>query len=70
MSTDDRTVSDTTLSSELAAVAVATGMTGDELAEIGDQRVPARVQLPACARVSARGCGAGLAPLGGDGRAP
>ena len=34
VSTDDRTVSDTTLSGELAAVAVATGMTGDELAEI------------------------------------
>ena len=34
ISTDDRTVSDTTLSGELAAVAVATGMTGDELAEI------------------------------------
>jgi adenosine deaminase len=34
VSTDDRTVSGTTLSDELAAVAVATGMTKDELAEI------------------------------------
>ena len=34
VSTDDRTVSGTTLSGELAAVAVATGMTPDELAEI------------------------------------
>jgi adenosine deaminase len=34
ISTDDRTVSDTTLSAELAAVALATGMTPDELAEI------------------------------------
>jgi adenosine deaminase len=34
LSTDDRTVSQTTLSQELAAVALATGMTADELAEI------------------------------------
>jgi adenosine deaminase len=34
VSTDDRTVSQTDLSSELAAVALATGMTSDELAEI------------------------------------
>jgi adenosine deaminase len=34
VSTDDRTVSDTTLSAELARVALATGMTADELAEI------------------------------------
>lgn len=34
VSTDDRTVSQTDLSSELAAVALATGMTPDELAEI------------------------------------
>jgi adenosine deaminase len=34
LSTDDRTVSDTTLSSEMARVALATGMTADELAEI------------------------------------
>jgi adenosine deaminase len=34
ISTDDRTVSQTDLSSELAAVALATGMTADELAEI------------------------------------
>jgi adenosine deaminase len=34
VSTDDRTVSQTTLSAELAAVALATGMTADELAEI------------------------------------
>jgi len=34
VSTDDRTVSDTTLSEELAAVAVATGMTAEELAEL------------------------------------
>jgi adenosine deaminase len=34
LSTDDRTVSQTTLSRELAQVALATGMTADELAEI------------------------------------
>jgi len=34
LSTDDRTVSNTTLSHELARVALATGMTPDELAEI------------------------------------
>jgi len=34
LSTDDRTVSNTTLSDELARVALATGMTPDELAEI------------------------------------
>jgi adenosine deaminase len=34
VSTDDRTVSHTTLSAELAAVALATGMTAEELAEI------------------------------------
>jgi adenosine deaminase len=34
ISTDDRTVSQTTLSAELARVALATGMTADELAEI------------------------------------
>lgn len=34
LSTDDRTVSSTTLSGELAAVAVATGMAPDELSEI------------------------------------
>jgi adenosine deaminase len=34
ISTDDRTVSNTTLSAELAATALATGMTPDELAEI------------------------------------
>jgi adenosine deaminase len=34
LSTDDRTVSHTTLSGELADVAVATGLTADELAEI------------------------------------
>ncbi len=34
LSTDDRTVSQTTLSHELAEVALATGMTADELAEI------------------------------------
>jgi adenosine deaminase len=34
ISTDDRTVSDTTLSAELAATALATDMTPDELAEI------------------------------------
>ena len=34
LSTDDRTVSQTTLSRELAEVALATGMTADELAEI------------------------------------
>jgi len=34
LSTDDRTVAGTTLSDELARVALATGMTPDELAEI------------------------------------
>ncbi|HEY7737695.1 MAG TPA: adenosine deaminase [Candidatus Limnocylindria bacterium] len=34
ISTDDRTVSQTTLSGELARVALATGMTADELAEV------------------------------------
>jgi adenosine deaminase len=34
LSTDDRTVSRTTLSTEMAGVAIATGMTADELAEI------------------------------------
>jgi adenosine deaminase len=34
LSTDDRTVSQTTLSDELANVALATGLTADELAEI------------------------------------